>query len=64
MRNDIISYSAVLDSTGAFIPLRNRRRYIVIKYRDGKFAYVCGAFGTLEAARKRAAELNANRQVA
>lgn len=52
------TYIAKHDIVGAFVPLQNRRRHLVIKYRDGKFAFVCGAFSTQEAAAKRAEYLN------
>jgi hypothetical protein len=54
------TYEAKVDNVGAFIPLHQRRRALVIKYHRGKFAYVCGRFSTLQAAAKRAAELNAS----
>ena len=57
----VTTYEAKQDNVGALVPLQNRRRCVVVKYRDGKFAYVCGTFSTLQAAEKRAAYLNAHR---
>jgi hypothetical protein len=54
------TYKAMHDVVGQFVPLHNKRRFIVVKYRDGKFAYVCGMFASMAAAEKRAAYLNAN----
>lgn len=56
----ITTYEAKIDNVGAFVPLQNRRRCLVIKYHDGKFAYVCGVFGGLAAAQRRADYLNAH----
>ncbi len=54
-----VTYEAKQDNVGAFVPLQNKRRCLVVKYRHGKFAYVYGAFSTMRAAEKRAAHLNA-----
>ena len=54
----VLTYVAKHDPIGAFVPLQNRRRYIVIRYMDGKFCWVCGAFSSMSAAEKRAAYLN------
>ncbi len=35
------TYEAKQDNVGALVPLQNRRRCVVVKYRDGKFAYMC-----------------------
>jgi hypothetical protein len=58
MTQTTFTYEAKHDTVGAFVPLQNRRRHLVVKYRDGKFAFVCGAFSTPAAAAKRAAYLN------
>jgi len=60
MTQATFTYEAKHDTIGAFVPLQNRRRHLVVKYRDGKFAFICAAFSTPAAAQKRAAYLNAN----
>ena len=55
-----VTYEAKQDNVGALVALHNKRRCLVVKYRDGKFAYVCGQFSTMKAAEKRAAYLNEN----
>ena len=55
-----ITYEAKHDQVGALVPLQNRRRFLVVKYHDGKFVYVCGAFSSAKSADARAAYLNAN----
>lgn len=52
-------YRAVEDIVGAFVPTTAKRRCIVIRYVNGKFGWVCGAFSKMPVAEKRAAELNA-----
>jgi len=59
-----VTYEAKQDNVGAFVPLQNKRRFLVVKYRDGKFAYVCGQFATMKAAEKRAEYLNTKTEAA
>lgn len=54
----MITYEARQDNVGAMVPAKAVRRCLVLKYRNGQFAYVCGAFATMKGAEKRAAELN------
>ena len=53
-----ITYEAKEDNVGALVPLHHKRRCLVVKYRDGHYAYICGAFTTMKSAEKRAAYLN------
>jgi hypothetical protein len=54
-----ITYEAKKDKVGALVPLNHKRRCLVIKYRHGNYAYICGTFSTMRAAEKRARELQA-----
>ena len=60
MTNDtaVITYEAKEDNRGSLVPLHHKRQCLVVKYRNGSYAYICGAFTTMKAAEKRAAELN------
>jgi hypothetical protein len=53
-----ITYEAKRDFVGSLVPISAKRQYLVVKYRGGSYAYVCGAFSTMKAAEKRAAALN------
>lgn len=53
-----IEYRAVMDSIGQYVPIQNKRRALVIRFVNGEFGWVCGAFATLPAAVKRADDLN------
>lgn len=55
-----VTYTAIEDNRGAYVPRTNKRRCLVLRFVNGKFAWVCGSFGTLAAAHKRAVELNLN----
>jgi hypothetical protein len=54
-----ITYEAKMDLSGALVPIKALRKALVLRFADGEFVYVCGAFYTLDAAKKRAAKLNA-----
>lgn len=53
-----VTYTAIEDNRGFYVPVSNKRRCLVLRFVNGEFAWVCGSFGTLAAAHKRAAELN------
>jgi hypothetical protein len=53
-----ITYEAKEDKIGALVSPKAKRRCLVLRYSDGHFCWVCGAFSTMAAAEKRAAELN------
>jgi hypothetical protein len=55
-----VTYTAIDDFRGAYVPTTNKRRFLVLRFVNGKFAWVCGAFSSIAAAEKRAAELNLN----
>ncbi len=55
-----ITYEAKLDLSGALVPIKAKCKALVLRFVDGEFAYVCGAFSTLDAAKKRASQLNAS----
>ena len=51
----VVTYEAKQDNVGAIVPLHHKRRCLVVRYIDGTFGWVCGAFSGMPAA----AELNA-----
>lgn len=53
-----VTYEAKQDNVGALVPLHHKRRYLVIKYRDGKYCYIVGMFSSMHAAEARARILN------
>jgi hypothetical protein len=55
-----VTYTAIEDTAGALVSVRAKRRCLVLRFFNGEFAWVCGMFGTMAAAEKRAAELNRN----
>lgn len=56
--NQTITYTAHDDVSGEFVPTTAKRRCVVVRRVNGEIGWVCGMFGKMAAAEKRAAELN------
>lgn len=54
-----ITYEAYHDRFSTYTSASAKRRYLVLRFAGNQFCYVCGLFSSMQAAKKRAAELNA-----
>jgi hypothetical protein len=52
-------YRAVWDQSGQYVGQRAKRRFAVLRYVDGTFAWMTGSFATMAAAETRARACNA-----
>jgi hypothetical protein len=53
-----VTYAAAHDAVGHYVPAANKRRFVVLRLINGRLAWCCGAFASMGAAEKRAADLN------
>ena len=53
-----VEFKAIHDVRGNFIPLHHSRRFIVVKFINGKYADIVGRFTSMQSAEKRARQLS------